>query len=290
MGHYLFILLLFFNAYATDELCRAISHEALENANREIERTAQISLTEKNYAQYVLRMEKEAEQLAKAGNAKFLKDNKWAMNVSVVEGSGFINKGLSRGEFQGKKWFIKNLGFDYQDIVQEYQNAKKIHALGLGPEAHFVSIEKRGYLVMEEVGGFNIKEIINNFSDPPNLLEKINNYLKSSHTDINMAKKAYAKAILTDKNLLEKMKRYAQRLHDNHFADPYDFQFMIAPQTKDFKRQLAIVDTGGFKEIEDFEKENINLAHTNFPRKIESDPVVQMEKIIKKLNLIAYGY
>lgn len=203
---------------------------------------------------------KELNNFVLEGNQKFLIQGKFPFKLGREMGhevGGAMNRGI---------WFIKDdkygnlvvknicqVNSSYKKIklklaLQEIKNAKVMHFLGFGPPAYIVEVRKNLYLITEEVPGMNLKEIAYNGFQLESTKSRIEKILLKSFNSTTRARAAYAKAILSNRMIINRLKEMAKWLDMLNYSS-LDLQFMILPSFKGKEFRLFIIDGAQFKKV-----------------------------------------
>lgn len=226
------------------------------------------------------------EDLLSEGQQRYLKNGQFSFELGENksrEFSGLVNQGIWFVETEEHgKLVIKGLNprnttrsfLPSDDLaLAEIHNAKAMHALGIGPKADIVEVEGMLYLVTGYVEGINIKEILHAICYSPTTKARIEKILNITTSTTHEAVRQYAKAIVADAKLIERMREIAQLLNRMRFINN-DLQFIVLPSLGANKFQIGIIDTISFSQLQRRPAKSISL-------------VPAMEQLIKRLQRLA---
>jgi hypothetical protein len=184
------------------------------------------------------------------GNDQFVKGGEFTFKDNISPSglvSGNRNAGTFRMSQKGKSYFVKKLSDDktYDELINDILLSKVIYQLGLGPKTELVKAHNSFYLIMEEVPGINIKEVLYPGLSTDSTKERIDAMLGITSADLGEAILNFSKRLLTSDDYLNRLAEIQNILNRNGFYNVDDFQFMI-----DFSQgpeSIQLIDVEAFK-------------------------------------------
>ena len=168
-----------------------------------------------------------------------------------------------RASYRGKNFFIKEIQTkEIAELIDDILMSGIIFELDLGPKTKLVKINSSFYLVMEELPGINIKEILYPEMATATTKRKIDELLGIESLDLNDAIKAFSNALIRSDDFIASLASMEQTLKANGFYNVDDLQFMIDP--RDIEGSLKLID------VESFERSDLVTTSSHSPDKILS--------------------
>lgn len=195
----------------------------------------------------------------KNGESFVFKDNLQELNNT----SGNRRVATYRVIHQGKSLFIKQIQYKEEaELIEDILMSGIIYELGLGPKTNLVKINDNYFLVMEDLPGVNIKEILYPEMATTTTKSKIDELLGIESANLDDAIKAFSNALIRSDDFIARLASIEQILKANGFYNVDDLQFMVDP--KNIEDSLKLID------VESFERNDLVTTSAHSPEKILS--------------------
>lgn len=166
---------------------------------------------------------------------------------SIKGAGGKDNQGVFRAAHADGPLVIKALK-EYRSIFEylnEVFNAKVIHALGFGPRTDLVNIEGEYFLVMEEVSGINIKEVLRSSWRTRQTRRRLEPMLGGPTSGLREVIQKFSSLIVNDPSYADRLSEISRALAEVGFTNIADAQFMI--DTSLGSNSIQLIDVGGYQ-------------------------------------------
>lgn len=236
-------------------------------------------LLKTNRSKHVIAVSEELGRQAQIGNAKYLVDGDFVFNDSLkhLENVDGVNRiAAYSAKYEGKRLFIKQIStISKTRMLNQILFGRILHALSIGPETHLVVKNDNYYLVMEQLPGINIKEVLRSAWRVDNTKSKIDEMLGRKTKSIGKSRRLFAKTLLNSKPYMDRLWEIVGVLEQNGFYSTGDLQFMI--DVSSGPDSIQIIDVEVF----------LRSADPDF--RYENSPRNRMLRLIKALEAIAAG-
>lgn len=206
-----------------------------------------IELLQNDSNKYDLAVAKELNIHIDDGNRKYLREGEFVFKSSMklLKNVGGTNKiAAYHAEHEGRALFIKQIANEGKDsALRQVLYAKILYALGLGPKTDLVRMSTEYYLIMDELPGVNIKEVLRPLWRQRNTRRKIDKMLGIKTKDLAESLSMFANAILGSESYMKRLELIVRRLDENGFS-VFDFQFMVDLETG--PESIKIIDVESF--------------------------------------------
>lgn len=195
-------------------------------------------------------MEKVSGIIASNNRTYLENDSLFLDSLTKVNGvSGKSYKEVYAGIRNGRRIFVKNIGPEKYlvTILTSILNSKLLEHLGLGPRTDFIEIDGDYYLIMDEVQGINVKELLSSDWRTAKTKKKINEMLEQNYSSVTNAVGAFAKVMMGESGFELELDRIQTLLLETGFIYTPDFQFMVSLDIEAKKLKVSVIDVGGFR-------------------------------------------
>ena len=220
----------------------------------------------------------EIQRFVREGNEEYVRDGRLVFQSSMkpVTAGGQYHVSLYRANINGRNVFIKELdvkGDDPIDELREIANGQIIESLGFGPRIEMVEQAGKRYLVMDEVPGINVFELLLADQRTRNTKSTIDSMLGITTPSQQESIRRLAEHLSDNPEYFNRLREMARRLEEVGFKNAGDFQFMV--DTRQGADSIQIIDSMFF-----------NLAEKN-PGGWRM-PTNKVNSIIEDLEILSY--
>ncbi|MBC86595.1 MAG: hypothetical protein CL677_05395 [Bdellovibrionaceae bacterium] len=207
-------------------------------------------------------------------------EREFKSQLEIIEGSsGKTRAAIFKATLGGENLIIKQLNAikNDLDVLREVQNARFMELLGIGPKVHLVKIQNARYLVMEELPGINIKEVLFLEGRSSTTQSQIEHMLKITAPSLQVALNLFAKEFMADPAYEIKLREIQNLLLEHGFKNVEDFQFMvdlnIGPES------IKIIDVEAYRREMDSPLNKNSEPIWNTPEVLISNYLKRLERI-----------